>query len=403
MKKSILCLTAVVLLCAGTTQAQKRPLYKIHSTAQTKTITIDGGIRLMGWFSNGFAVVAGKSNWFVINKQGNVVFSLQKGFEPKPTQGQNGFIGYDNNRLMVYSSEEKRAIVYNTSGSVVKEFKDAVGASGFCDGVALVAFQEKNPKGWGSVTKWYYIDINGNKISKTMPISKGGWFGNDPYRLFKLANGLARVKDDKSNKWGFRNQKCEWVIQPTFYSVHGFSDGLAVAQQEESGKWGYIDTKGNWAIQPVFSNEPGDFNAGRAKVTDKTNCVHYIDKTGRIVWTDPDPVRCNEYGSFMSTGYALWCFAPREGYLVDTSFKKRIRLPEFFNHISDYGKDYYVLPEGPGHDGTKVFDWNGNLLLEYKDQNDGGGNYFSEGIGKMKNYYFNLQGEIIVKFEDTRF
>lgn len=403
MRMNVSILTVMFLLCAGTVQAQKSPIYKIHSTAQTKTITIDGGVRFMGKFANGRTLIQGKNEWLVIDNQGNKVFSLPKGFVPKPTKGREGFVGYDNGRLMAYSSEEKCALIYSTSGSVVKEFKNAVGASGFCDGVALVAFEEKKTNGWGTTTEWYYIDINGNKLSKTMPISVGGWFGEDPYRLFRLDDGLAPVRDDKVKRWGFRNQKCQWVIQPTFYHVHNFSDGLAVVQQEEHGKWGYIDTKGQWVIQPIYSIEPGDFNAGLARVTDKSNCAHYIDKTGKIVWTDPEPIKCNEYGHFMTTGFALWCYAPREGYLVDTSFKKRIRLPEFFNHISDYGNDYYVLPEGPGHSGTKVFDWNGNLLLEYEDRNDGGGNYFSDGIGRMKNYYFNLKGEIIVKFEDTQF
>lgn len=396
MKKNILTLVVVALLCVGATQAQQRPRYTIHTTPNTKTIVIEGGVRWAHGFNDGLAVVGGNNSWFVIDKQGNKVFSIPQGYTPQPNSKQDGFVGYDSNRLTIFSESSNHAIIYDNTGKIVKEYKDAVNASGFRNGVALIAIKEKNPKGWGSNTVWYYIDVNGNKLTKDMPPSFYGWSN---YRLFKLVDGLARVWDDDIHKWGFRNIKCQWVIKPTFYRVHDFSDGLAVAKQEENGKWGYIDKTGNWVIQPIYSNEPGDFNCGRARVTDKNNCVHYIDKTGNLVWTDPDPVRCDEYGSYMSTGYALWCFAPREGYLVDTSFKKKIRLPEFFNKISDYEKEYYVLPESPGHNGTKVFDWNGNLLLEYREGRD----WFSNGIGYKDNYYFNMQGEIIVKFEDTQF
>ena len=280
---------------AGNTTAR----YKIHETPQTKTIILDGGAKIMGLFSEGRAVIKWKNGWFVIDKRGNKVFSISQDYVPQPTKKQDGIIGYDNNRLMVYSESSKHAIIYDNNGNIIKEFKDAVNASGFSGGVALIAKNEKDPKGWGTNTVWYHIDINGNTLSKDMPTSISGWT-NDTYRLFSPTDGLARVRDDKAKRWGFRNNKCQLVIMPTFYRVHEFSDGLAVAQEGEDGKWGYIDKTGQWVIQPIYSKEPGDFVCNRAKVLDKSNCTHYIDKTGKIVWTDPEPIRCNVYGDFMS-------------------------------------------------------------------------------------------------------
>ncbi|HND37345.1 MAG: WG repeat-containing protein [Candidatus Obscuribacter sp.] len=56
-----------------------------------------------------------------------------------------------------------------------------------------------------------------------------------------------------------------------------------------NGRWGYLDTGGNWIIKPQFDRaEPfrNDFalvvlaNSGSA--VEKSNCVSYVDKTGRI-------------------------------------------------------------------------------------------------------------------------
>ena len=49
-------------------------------------------------------------------------------------------------------------------------------------------------------------------------------------------------------------------------------------------------------------------------------------------------------------------------------------------------------------EGYKLYDLQGNLLIEYDSRA-----LFSEGMCSQKNFYFNDKGEIIVKFEDTKF
>ena len=59
----------------------------------------------------------------------------------------------------------------------------------------------------------------------------------------KFSEGLAPVQA-QSGKWGFINQRQEWVIQPHFDEAREFQDGKAAAKQ--SGKWGFINKQGNW-------------------------------------------------------------------------------------------------------------------------------------------------------------
>ena len=83
MRMNVLALIAMFLPCAGTVQAQKGAIYKIHSTAQTKTVVIDGGVRFMGDFSDGRSLIQDKNGWFVIDSATNFVFAKKEGLAGK--------------------------------------------------------------------------------------------------------------------------------------------------------------------------------------------------------------------------------------------------------------------------------------------------------------------------------
>lgn len=85
---------------------------------------------------------------------------------------------------------------------------------------------------------------------------------------------LAGAKKD--GKWGFIDDKGEWVIQPTFDKVLPFREGLAAANigfffdpynadNCRTGKWGFIDPAGKWIIEPRF-DAVESFREGFAKV-----------------------------------------------------------------------------------------------------------------------------------------
>jgi len=58
-----------------------------------------------------------------------------------------------------------------------------------------------------------------------------------------FSEGLAPVQIS-SGKWGFVNEKQEWVIPAKFEDAKEFSNGKAAAKM--NGKWGFINKRGEW-------------------------------------------------------------------------------------------------------------------------------------------------------------
>lgn len=57
------------------------------------------------------------------------------------------------------------------------------------------------------------------------------------------SEGLAPVQT-QGGRWGFINEKQEWVIQPRFEDAKEFQGGKAAVRQ--NGKWGFINKRGEW-------------------------------------------------------------------------------------------------------------------------------------------------------------
>lgn len=57
------------------------------------------------------------------------------------------------------------------------------------------------------------------------------------------SEGLAPAQH-ASGKWGFVNERQEWVIQPKFDDAKEFQVGKAAVRL--GNKWGFIDKRGEW-------------------------------------------------------------------------------------------------------------------------------------------------------------
>ena len=389
----------------GNTTSKKVSPRKPHLTSSTKTITVDGGVERLGSFSNGRAIVTGRKCQFVIDRQGSKVFDIPAGFTPKGKRksltGDDEGVGYDSNRLMVYSRSEQTAVIYDEKGNVVKKFTDTYDASGFCDGVAVIQKENKKPGQWTGSRVWYHIDTDGNILSKDMPVSS---YTSYTYRLFPLSEGLSPVYDEKAGAWGFRNAKCQWVIQPRFKGFGadddgGFHNGLSRAMDKDSEKWGYIDQQGQWVIQPTFTTRPCNFYGIYALVKDKSGRIYFIDKTGKFVWQEQTP-GAFVINQFLPNNINIWC-DDAGCYLIDASFKKKCRIDQHHGGLTAYTDSYFQWHSvnDAMYDVNRLIDYDGNILLEFGDC----GGTFAEGICTCENFYFNDKGEVIVRFEDTKF
>ena len=378
---------------------------KVHTTAATKKIVIDGGVSHLGAFSNGRAIVTAGKKQFVIDKQGNRLFDIPTGYAPKGIKEDlfsNEGIGYDSNRLMVFSRDKKIAIIYDENGKIVKKFENTNNASGFCDGVALIEKLEKKPGHWIASSVWYYIDINGNTLSSTMPVSD--YSGGPTYRLFPLREGLSPVYDKEQGKWGYRDAQCKWVIPPTYGGFGaddggGFYNGLSRAKDKESEKWGFINKQGQWVIQPIYTIRPGNFYGKYAIVKDKAGVYYFMDKTGKLVWQEKNrgAITLRE---FLPKDISIW--SDQQGsYIIDAAFNKKKQINNFQGSLTTYTDSYFQWRYETSNMTVRnqLLDWDGNLLLQF----DGESIIFSDGMCAQSNYYFNEQGEVIVMFEDTKF
>jgi len=58
-----------------------------------------------------------------------------------------------------------------------------------------------------------------------------------------FSEGLAPVQAT-NKRWGYVNEKQQWIIQPRFEDAHEFKDGKAAVRQ--NGRWGFINKRGEW-------------------------------------------------------------------------------------------------------------------------------------------------------------
>lgn len=155
----------------------------------------------------------------------------------------------------------KYGYIDKTGKVVIKpQFENSVG---FREGLAATKMNGK----------YGYIDKNGK------------WIIEPRFDFtYMFSEGLAKVLIDGKLAW--INKQGEYVIKPTeaFEDADiGFSEGRTAIKIK--GKWGYIDTAGKLVIQPQF-RKAHRFNGGVAQVETEDGRHHWIDKDGKILWSE---------------------------------------------------------------------------------------------------------------------
>lgn len=108
----------------------------------------------------------------------------------------------------------------------------------------------------------FYAVGNPDKSKKTFALFADGKMSKyDFSQILPPSEGLFAAKSAKDNKFGYINEKGDWLISPQFVAANPFSDGLANVRLGET-RVSFIDKSGNVLLKAKFANA-GDFSGGK--------------------------------------------------------------------------------------------------------------------------------------------
>ncbi|HEU0133555.1 MAG TPA: WG repeat-containing protein, partial [Allosphingosinicella sp.] len=233
------------------------------------TFVVPARYEMLRPYGGGLAVFRRDGKWGAIDREGREVVPARFGF-----LGWFGDNGLAPASLEYGFGEEKARFGYidRTGRFVIPptfvhagNFKPfpADGGMDSPEGLARVALAD----GQGA-----YVDSSGKVVTR-FPAGVNVW-GISP-------NGLVRIQDSKTAKYGFADRSGAIAIPPRFDQAGGF-DKYGLASVQEKGKAGYIRADGSWAIEPRFSTAGSFDEFGQAQAEENGQSV-LIDRTGAVV------------------------------------------------------------------------------------------------------------------------
>jgi hypothetical protein len=93
-------------------------------------------------------------------------------------------------------------------------------------------------------------------------------------------NSIELFPVKSGGKWGYVDQKGEFVVNPQFEMAYMFFEGIALVKAN-NGNYGYIDERGDFVIEPIYKNA-GHFSEGLACVVLDGGEPKYINLKNEI-------------------------------------------------------------------------------------------------------------------------
>lgn len=163
-------------------------------------------------------------------------------------------------------------------------------------------------------------------LSNTLGSCSGG-SGNGS----DLNTNLLPVK--VGEKWGYVNQKGEYIINPQFDAVTPFTNGRARVIVND--KYGYIDEKGTYVVNPKY-RDATIFSEDRAWVVEEGKAPTLIDRDGKELFDMKEIERAYPFYDGLARvqvigadGISLYGFINKKGeYVVNPAY-------EYANNFSD--------------------------------------------------------------------
>ncbi len=201
----------------------------------------------------------------------------------------------------------------------------------------------------------------------------------------------ASIKEKYGTKWGYINEKGEFVIHPKYDYAYNFQDNhLAIVEYNEN--YGVIDSSGNYIIDPKYSFIT-EFSEGLGVVVDE-NGFRVIDENGKEITKKTYPY----IGSFKEDrgifeekkeeDIFLYGYLNKEGKEI---------IPPKYENASDFqnGKAVVKIKDGE----YAQIDGNGDILKKYKYDfvgNAGDGLLVFQEKERGKYGYIDENGEIVI-------
>ena len=271
-------------------------------------------------------------------------------------------------------------------------------AESFSEGLALVAKQGE----------YYFINKAGD------PVITFGPDLNPNVRCGGFHEGLAVVRDEQSNKFGFIDKSGHIAIPCTWYDASWFEDGLASVENNQ-GKQGCIDKNGRVVISCKYDEELC-FSEGLATIYNEweNGGSFLIDKTGQkvcnigfgcgIITFKEGLGSIEDYGFIDKTGKLIiedkwspeWMgftegLAPTEDGFIDHS--GQVVIPADWECCDEFNGGLAWVSKGEKYG---FIDHGGRLVIPYLWDNAAA---FSDGLARVKmndrNYFINKQGKVL--------
>lgn len=428
----------------GASEDELNAMISFKKTPRTKVITLDDIYDMkMANFSEDRVFVWTKKNGILcLDSKGNVVKRFERNTNTtRFTFGIEEPCFHDGRFVYEDVSEGHSAVIVDKNFKEIKRVKRMTAYSGYRNGVAMIAYDEPNPKMISSpIRKFMYVDVNGNQVMKNLSdlfeqarnlyITSGSGVGTRP-----LNDGLAAFPKPMPGSvtnflWGFRDAKGNIVIEPKYSRVQDFHNGMAAVATKEQGteKWGFVNTNGREVIPPKFSIEPSHFdNCGLAVVQNKEKKFLYINKQGEVVSKEyAHATPFNNGHAFLSireysrSNPVIDCDEminskfEVEALVGDMRFRllpdsyARFQTTRYYADPHKYVGQTHELIFSEGRTYIK-FNKNGYALLSEKGDVviAGLAGVFSEGLAPVRIGkdigYVNMQGEWVIKFEESEF
>lgn len=129
--------------------------------------------------------------------------------------------------------------------------------------------------------RWGYINEKGEYVIEPQVCDTEGFAENGLSRVQVLNSAMAHI-------YGYINEKGDYVIQPQYRIAQDFAwNGLAIVENPQNYKFGYINEKGDYVIEPQFEMAEDFSENGLAVVTilddEARYQCGYINEQGEFV------------------------------------------------------------------------------------------------------------------------